>query len=408
MGDFAAGFAKGFLNTLNTDARARIASADEYFEKQVETARTTGLANKRKTQGLVDGSVATAKQLQQMGVPKDLIMAIASQNPAELGTFYEQVADANAKGVPLTPEFFADFVQVSKDYKAPNEDFQTFFGRVYQPVAANYSADPEGFDRDRKGNLVATFLGFNAMDRARSKLGTTQVADGMTAEQLLQYGDGAMPNTEGGATVTYDYNQIRERVPGNDPTAKPLDVESIRRLNADLEEEMTKIRVADGGQEMPPEEIKQRAAIVLMERYAADPRAVAELERISGVTTPDPEVITKEVLPPSEEDLRLAGIGEEVIPEEVVPEAAPPDVPAEATGEAPEAQVNPTATPVAPEGDSAPIDIEKEPMLDSIMPGYRFGGDNYDGTSTWISDDGTRVLLKNSDVREYARQQADQ
>lgn len=415
MGDFASGFAKGFFDTLNTDVRARTAAADDYFQKQVEIARTSGVANKRKTDALVGQSVTVAKQLQQMGVPKNLIMAIAAQNPGDLGGFYETVADASSKGVPLTPEFFNDFVDVSADYKAPNEDFQTFFARVYQPVAANYAADPEGFNRDRKGNIVATLLGFNAMDRARSRLGETQVADGMTAEQLLQYGDGAMPDTTGGPTVTFNYGAAEKYKP-NSSESKPLDIESIRRLNEDLKIEFVEQRknLGEGADE---QQVKQNAINALIERYASDPRAVAELQRMSGV---DPEgsglpAITTSALPPSGEQLREAGIGV--------------DSPAEAVGSPPEGQVASEATGVASRQasgfeaasmaarggnavaaakvklreDNSPIVLEKEPELANIISGYDFVKDNGDGTSTWKRPNGL-VIMDNARVRLFANQ----
>lgn len=228
MGDFGSGFATGFFNKLSEGIDTRNKDARDYFNAQVETARQLGLDNKRRSSAAMDESVSIAKRLQAMGVPKDIIMAQANMDPAGLGDFYTQVEklrlDAN---VPVDENFFRSIYKLSGTFKAPDEDFTTFFSRIYGPVVDAAHKDPEGFKQDPEGSIWASAFGINAMDKARKRLATTEVVPGMTAEEAIARGDQVQTNKVGGDSfVVADPEALRKVTSSNNdnPTLQEMNV----------------------------------------------------------------------------------------------------------------------------------------------------------------------------------------
>lgn len=198
------GFVTGFAGTLAENVLENKKRARDYFDKQVEYARTTGLQNRQRVRQQVEGATAVARQLEQVGVPREVIMAQINQNPDGVESFYEQAEKIRAKaGRDLTPEEWKAIYKVAGDFKAPDEDIATFISRTYDPIA-NAAASPD-FEEDPEGSLISTMMGFNAMDRARRDLAQTEIADGMTADQLIRYGDVTPQRVGGNAVVTVDY-----------------------------------------------------------------------------------------------------------------------------------------------------------------------------------------------------------
>ncbi len=208
---FGKGLATGFFRTLKDRVDSRDAAAEEFYAKQVERAMEIGRKVKGEAEQLASQGVTVAKQLEQAGVPKNIIMAIANQNPDELAGFQKTVNEAAMQGIPIDAEFFNDFVEVGAEFKPSDESWDSFFNRIYTPLAANIKADPKAFERDRKGGIMATMFGYNAMENAADRLSTTEIEGGMTAEQLLAYGDRVLPRKPlGEGTVTYDYGKLGE------------------------------------------------------------------------------------------------------------------------------------------------------------------------------------------------------
>lgn len=192
------GFITGFAGKLADDVTERKKEARDYFNKQVEYARTTGLENRRRVRQTVDAGILVAQQLRQINVPTDVIANQIEANPDGLPSLYQTAekirADVEARtGRPMTEEEWKTAFNVAKDYKAPDEDISSLITRAYSPIVEAVS-DPSSKD-DLEGNLWSRMLGFNAMDQARAKLGETVIADGMTAEQLISQGDGPSRNT---------------------------------------------------------------------------------------------------------------------------------------------------------------------------------------------------------------------
>jgi len=240
MGAFGQGFATGFFNKLSEGIDTRNADARDYFNKQVETARTLGLENRRRSSAMIDESVGVAKRLQAMGVPKDIIMAQANMDPAGLGDFYTQVEKLRLEAnVPVDEEFFRSIYKLSGTFKAPDEDFNTFFSKIYGPIVQAAQEDPEGFKQDPEGSIWARAFGGGAMDRARDKLATTEVVPGMTAEQAIAQGDTPRPNKVGGdSVVTVEPNALKAAT-DKPKTLSPTDMSTIQKM---FEEQFESVR----------------------------------------------------------------------------------------------------------------------------------------------------------------------
>jgi len=201
------GFVRGFSETMAENIRIRKDEARDFFNKQVEYARTQGLQNRQRVRQTVDASLSVAKQLEAVGVPREVIMAQINQNPEGLGDFYTQAEKIRAaSNKELTPEEWKTIYKVSGDFKAPDEDLATFISRTYDPIA-NAASSPE-FSDDPEGSIVASLLGFNAMDKARRRLGTTEIAEGLTADELIRYGDVQPQRIGGNATVVTNYQAV--------------------------------------------------------------------------------------------------------------------------------------------------------------------------------------------------------
>lgn len=311
MSSFSDGFITGFANTLAAGVEERHKIAQDYFQNQYELATTVGLQNHRKVEAQVQGNVKVAKQLQQMGVPKNIIMAVASQDPTSLSDFYGAVSDAQANGVVLDEGFFNDFVQISKDFKAPDESFESFFSKAFRPVAQAARENPEQFKSDRKGGIFATMMGADPYGRARQRLDETVVIDGMSATDLLAYGERYQPQGTGSdVTVTFDSSKTRR--PKEDKEGG-LSVSETRAIDSDIEELADLIKTQTNTNDR--EANRKAAAAQLLEKYAHLPEAVEYLRRIIGEETPIEEP-TSPI--PTEEPAPLpTGGTEEPVPEKV-------------------------------------------------------------------------------------------
>jgi hypothetical protein len=218
------GFVTGFAGTLAQNVIENKQRARDYFDKQVEFARTTGLENRNRVRETVNSNISIARQLEAVGVPKEVIMAQVNQDPAGLSSFYEQAEKIRAStGKDFTSEEWKAIFKVAGDFKAPDEDIATFISRTYDPIA-NAASEPD-FTDDPEGTLISRMMGFNAMDQARSRLGETVIADGMTADQLIRYGDVQPQRVGGNAVVTTNYSAI----PNSGSDLSSTDTDRVRK-----------------------------------------------------------------------------------------------------------------------------------------------------------------------------------
>ena len=403
---FAEGFVTGFANKLSEGIDERKKIARDYFQKQYEIATTVGLENHRKVKQQVDVSVKTAKQLQQMGVPKEIIMAVAAQDPMGLADFYGDVTKAQAAGIKLDQAFFDDFVTVSEGFKAPDEDFYTFFKKALSPIQSVAESDPEGFNRDRKGGIFAAMMGADPYGRARQKLDETIVIDGMSASDLARLGENYSPaGVEGAPTVTYNYDKVEERK--DSEKNNDLSISEINSIDKTIEDRAQQIyddaRIS-GDNTMTREQARKQAAQEARTTYASVGPAVEYIDKTYGTTE-----ITSEVLEPAT-DAPAQGEGE----------APPEEAPAAPTGEPTEAVPGEEAATPAPEGTGAvapapeavegvsndPIDPQQENLSMITIKGLvlTWYSNNSDGTVTYVAPNGEEYIFDPAEVRTFVQQ----
>jgi hypothetical protein len=194
MNDFGKGFLTGFMDTTARNIGERKDEARDYFNKRMQLAFDNAAIYKTKGREKMTAGIATAKQLKAMGVPDTVIMAVANQNPDDLGGLAETIQKMQLEGVDTSSEdFWNELVPLSQEFSTNGESVEGLLRRIHQPLTNNIKSDPEGFRADPKGGIWATMMGYNAMERANQRLQDTEIVDGMSAADLLAY-DGA-PNT---------------------------------------------------------------------------------------------------------------------------------------------------------------------------------------------------------------------
>jgi hypothetical protein len=378
------GFVTGFAGTLAEGVRERNAEARDYFNKQVEYARTTGLQNRQRVQQAVDANLSIAQQLEQVGVPRELIMAQVNQNPNGLADFYKAVEDLRqSSSEPITPEGWKGMFDVGGSFIAPNEDLATFIRRSLDPI--QQAVNTPGFKEDPKGTLMSRLLGFGAMDAARARLDETVIADGLTAGELIRYGDNVVPQRVGGeAVVTLNY----DNVPRKDERLNLVELERAQTAIADIAKPLiTALQGTEGvvqGQDataIRDEIVRQFMELPVEGVSEEDVRRLAEIHlRKEGLTISE--------VAPAPEDLTGG------------PEGDVEGLPADQTSEGSQVASPPPVEP--PTASDEPLSPEERMAAEAA---YGFTGivDNGDGTALVTLPDGTARRYKVADVRELLR-----
>lgn len=275
-------FLTGFLKQQTKDINDRKDLARDYFSKQMEIAQSRGIKMKAERDQSMNANLSIAQQLVQNGVPKDLVMAYANQNPDDLKDLQSRVDDLKAEGVPVDADFFKYLGQVGGNFKAPDEDMATFFKRIYEPLKSNARSNPEGFKRDTPGSIFASMFGYNAMERANQKLQETEVFDGMSAADVLA-DTGQRSKPYGESTVSLDAAE---------------EGDAIRDVRAEREQDAYDLRQSRRTPRAPKEPSiydvtnlnkAYDAAKAEIANQMKDPRAGGDLE----INTNDPEVKAK-------------------------------------------------------------------------------------------------------------------
>lgn len=201
MEGFGKGFLTGFFDRTSEGIDKRNAEADDYFNKQMEIARNVGMQKRNQLDSDMKMGISAAKQLQQVGVPQDIVVGIAKQNPEDLSRFLTTVQELQQRGITTDENFFRKAVKVTGEVD-PNETIEGAFRKIYEPI----SSDPEATNQDPEGSIFAAMMGYSAMDNARRKLDTTKVVGDSTASDLIAL-EGFEPEF-GQAVVTTDYGMI--------------------------------------------------------------------------------------------------------------------------------------------------------------------------------------------------------
>lgn len=381
------GFITGFAGKLAEDVTKRKQEARDYFNKQVEYARTTGLENRRRVRQTVDANLSIAQQLEAAGVPRELIMAQVNMNPAGLSDFYATAEKIRAeKQRDLTADEWKTIFRVSGDFKAPDEDLATFITRTYDPIS-NAVRSPT-FEDDPEGSLFASMMGYTAMDEARAELGNTVIAEGMTAEQLIATGDAQPQRVGGNATVTVDYGALG---------GKGLDMREVQFLEGVVEEELN----------VELDRAMQAGELTLAE--GADATAVRQTV-IANIAETYPEIPITEIERLVDAKLRRQGLtASGTFPEEEMP-AGDAESPVGGPSAPSMGEGSPETTSPSTEAPTASMEAlsPEERMAAEAAFGFTGMVDNGDGTVLVTLADGTTKRYKVSDVRELLRQYATQ
>lgn len=373
------GFVTGFAGTLAENVLENKKRARDYFDKQVEYARTTGLENRQRVRQQVEAATSVARQLEQVGVPREVIMAQINQNPDGVGDFYEQAEKIRAKaGRDLTPDEWKAIYKVAGDFKAPDEDIATFISRTYDPIA-NATASPD-FEDDPEGSLIATMMGFNAMDRARRDLAETEVADGLTADQLIRYGDVRPERVGGNAVVTVDY----EGMPPELREDSNLSITETNAIVTKVDEEVDAALSALEAEGLISEgaDITETRDDIVEELRLIYPSVSTEQLKLFVDRAVRKKRYTVDGLEPATD-------AEEAPTEPLTDQAT---TPAPTPSEAPTAAPTASAEPLSPE----------ERMAAETGLGYQDIQDNGDGTVT-VTFNGQTRRYRTQDVRELLR-----
>jgi hypothetical protein len=380
------GFITGFAGKLAEDVTKRKDEARDYFNKQVEYARTTGLENRRRVRQTVDANLGIAQQLEAAGVPRELIMAQVNMNPAGLGDFYNTAEKIRAEKEaryqrPLTADEWNSIFKVSGDFKAPDEDLATFITRTYDPITSAIQSPT--FEDDPEGSLFASMLGLNAMDRARARLGETVIAEGMTADQLIRMGDAQPQRIGGNASVTVDYSALGDE--------QGLDTREVQLLDGVITEELdAEINAAT-----------ERGEISVTKGADATKVRQTVIDNVTSIYTDVSPVEIERLV-----DARLRRMGftfDGILEEEDATGGPESDV--EAPPATPEGVSSPepqTPSTEAPTASNEPLSPEERMAAEAA---YGFTGivDNGDGTALVTLPDGTARRYKVADVRELLR-----
>lgn len=162
-----AAFQAGLFDQLNENINKRHDDANEYFQRQMEIASARGLKSREQTQAAMAGGLTAARQLAQVGVPRDIVISIAKQNPDDIPAFLDKVQKLQEKGVNTNEEFFRKFIQVSGEQAQPDQTIEQAFSEIYGNLA---TYDPETINRDPEGSFFSSIMGYNAMEQADRKL----------------------------------------------------------------------------------------------------------------------------------------------------------------------------------------------------------------------------------------------
>lgn len=319
------GFMTGFLNRTSEKIAERKDKASNYFDEQMERARTVGVDNLNQRREATNQTLAVARNLiDQAGMPEDIVRALANEGPEALNQAQQIYATAAQQGITVDASFWQNVYDFSTEMTAStNQSLEEFLGQVNGLYGTNLEAtQQEG--GDPFGAFIASGLGLNAMDRARSELDSTDISGGYSAGDLLAM-DSRPPNTRPLGDTGYSgpdlsfLNSAAEDAQGVGAIFDPAEIARLtitfEEAAAKRQEELYQAYLQSGGDAelRTQESFKEEAygATAQDWLYNLGPQAIGELNGVSKwLPTDGPsEEITTTVLPPTSGDPQEAGIG---------------------------------------------------------------------------------------------------
>jgi hypothetical protein len=210
-------------------------------------------------------------------MPEDVLKVVINEGPETLASVQSIYDTAVSNGVTLDENFWRETVQASSEIKASDESLGDFLGRTVGLFGGNLEASKtDGEGGDPISAFVASGLGYNAMDKARSKLDQEEIAGGFTAGDLLAMEsrpDFDSPMGDLGVTI----NGAKAVSTLDDMTGgKQLTIDqktSVNKAFTDRATEITTRLESKEGRLATEEEAaaaKQQAAAELVELYGVD------------------------------------------------------------------------------------------------------------------------------------------
>jgi hypothetical protein len=244
MSNFEA-FATGFLGETAKNINVRKDRADDYFDKQMERARTTGADALAKRRENLRSLTTVANTLTVQGkMPDDVLRAVVNEGPETLANAQKLYEEAVGAGTTLDESFWRDVVDVSTEIKTSDESLGDFLGRTVGLFGGNLEATKtDGGGGDPFSAFVASGLGYNAMDKARGKLDNEEIAGGYSAGDLIAMESRPdFTNPLGDLGVTINGAEAVTKLDAQ--VTDPLTTKQIGEINKEFKDEVA-TRISD-------------------------------------------------------------------------------------------------------------------------------------------------------------------
>lgn len=177
-------FLTGFFKTKAEIISGRKAEGEKYFSEQAERARRiagTQLAARREKRNQLAQTANTL--IHTANMPEHIVRGLVAAGPAALDTALQLFTEVPQH--EWSADDWEEIYESSKFYAQEyEEDLPAFLDRTVGLISENYRATEET-GGDLKSAFVASALGYNAMDRARSRLEDMEVAPGLSAQAVL-------------------------------------------------------------------------------------------------------------------------------------------------------------------------------------------------------------------------------
>ena len=335
-----ASFAKGFLDQTNADADRRIRQADEYYERQLETARTRGVQALENRRAQFSQLSNLSNQLIHMGMPASTVRVLAQQGPEALQAALETGSQFVSAGIELNEDLWNDVWRTTGEVTADTGQSVEDFLREVTGLLPQH-LEQTG---DARSSFFASALGLNAMDRADRRLQTEAVTDGFSAYDLNRMAQGGRNRPLGDVNAFMDPQAVASVLGSVPRELSRTDIQAVVNAFRQETERLTNERRAAaqraGGAGLAEDsaewqEIARQAeidaAITIMQDFDLDPRRVSNipfsirrvlppsiLDELFGNETPEQEA-TEAASREAEEETRTTTIEEVEQTEEEVP-----------------------------------------------------------------------------------------
>lgn len=226
-------FATGFLTETARNINVRKDQADDYFQQQMERARTRGadaLATRKNNLNNLTNVANTLRT--QANMPEDVLRVVINQGPETLQQVQEIYNTAASKGQALTEDFWRNVVDFSTTVKPEDQSLNDFLSETVGLFGNNLEAT-SGEGGDPFSAFMASGLGLNAMDKARERLDQEEMFGGYTAGDLLAMESRPeFSNPLGTTDATIDLTAASNQLDSLDPLSV-TEVQGVNKYFAD-------------------------------------------------------------------------------------------------------------------------------------------------------------------------------